>query len=79
MPAVEFPFPTSMDAYPCPLMGTLWPLARVTLAPLLVVLTVKPASWAAIWLVAPESNSQVEEPLVLPEELRFPAWPADAA
>ena len=74
-----FPFPTSMDAYPCPLMGTLWPSARVTLAPLSVVLTVKPASWAAIWLVAPECNTQVEDPLVRPEALSFPTWPDDAA
>jgi len=41
--------------------------------------TVKPSSPAALWLVAPESGTQVENPLVLPGAFCFWAWPADAA
>jgi len=60
-------------------MGTLWLSAKVTLAALPAVLTVKPVSRAAIWQVATEFNTQVEDPLVLPVALSFPVRPADAA
>jgi len=47
-------------------------LAKVTLAPLPAAWTVKPWSPTAMWLVAPESSTQVDDTLVLPSALLVP-------
>jgi len=60
MRVLVFPLPTSIETWPCPLMDTLSPLAKVTSAPLPAVRTVKPLSPAAMCLVAPESSIQVD-------------------
>ena len=59
-------------------MGTLSPLAKVFSAPILAVRMVKPLCPVAVWLVAPESTTLVDNLRVLPCALLLPEWPVEA-